>query len=326
MKAIIPVAGEGTRLRPHTHILPKALLNVAGKPILSHIVDTALEAGVDDIAFIVGYKGEKIEKYVAENYSHIKTNIYYQEVINGIAGAVKLAEDYLTDEPVFIVLGDTIFETDLKAAFNSEYSSLGVKIVEDPRRFGTAEVDGDGFITKLVEKPQNPVTKLALAGLYYIKNGINLKIAIDRLFELGKTTKNEYQITDALQIMIENGEKTKTFNLNGWFDCGKVDALLDTNRILLEGNVSNVEFKNSIVKENVHIGKNVQLIDSVIGSYTSISDNCVITNSVIEDSIIGHGTKINNTVLKSAVIGNNSVVNNRPISLNICDESEINNL
>ncbi|MCH7782820.1 NTP transferase domain-containing protein, partial [candidate division KSB1 bacterium] len=206
MKAIIPVAGAGTRLRPHSLIIPKVLINVGGKPILSHIIDKALDSGIDDIAFIIGYRGKQVKEFVESNYSFNHTFIEQKEIL-GLAHAIGLAGEFLKNEPVFIMLGDTVFEADINVVFSGEYSSIGVKKVEDPRRFGTAELDSGGFITRLVEKPQNPVTNLALVGLYYLKNGKLLHDAINELIGKNLKTKGEYQITDALQLLIDNGEK-----------------------------------------------------------------------------------------------------------------------
>ncbi len=323
MKAIIPAAGEGTRLRPHTYSTPKALLNVAGKPILAHIIDIIIDAGVDDIAVIVGYKGKQIEEYVTTAYKSINSSFYFQEEISGIASAVNLAKDYLTDEPVFIVLGDTIFSAELPDVFAGEYSALGVQEVEDPRRFGTAELDSDGFITQLVEKPEHPKTNLTLAGLYYIREGKVLAEATGQLIASCKRTRGEFQITDALQVMIDNGEKTKTFPLTGWYDCGKYDAILSTNQFLLSKNESEYKYESCFIDKSVFIGKDVTLKNSIIGPYTSISQSTVIENSVIENSIIGTGARISNAVLKDSLVGNRAVVTGKARMLNIGETSEV---
>ncbi|MCP4728016.1 MAG: NTP transferase domain-containing protein [bacterium] len=323
MKAIIPAAGEGTRLRPHTYSTPKAMLNVAGKPILGHIIDIAIDAGVDDIAFIIGYKGEKIREYVTSAYSKIKSSFYVQEEITGIASAVNLAKDYLGNEPVFIVLGDTIFNADLPEVFKSNHSSLGVQEVEDPRRFGTAELDNDGFVTQLVEKPQHPKTNLTLAGLYYIREGRVLAEAINELISADNKTRGEFQITDALQIMIDNGEKTKTFPLTGWYDCGKYDAILSTNQFLLSKSKTKYDHETSIIHDSVYIGDDVTLKNSIIERFTSISEGTVIENSIIGNSILGSNVKITNAVLKDSLIGNNAIVTGNHRNLNIGDNSEV---
>lgn len=323
MKAIIPAAGEGTRLRPHTYHVPKALLHVGGKPILGHIIDSVLNSGINDIAFIIGYKGDKIKEYVDKYYSGIKKNYFIQKEINGIAGAVILAGDYLDDDPVFIVLGDTIFETDLDKVFEENITSLGVKEVEDPKRFGIAELNSNGYVAKLIEKPENPSTNLALAGLYYVKQGKDLKSAIEKLIEQDRRTKNEFQITDSFQIMIEEGEQIKTFKLTGWYDCGKFDALLETNKTLLEGKKNTGNYNNSLIFDNVYISDGVFIENSMIKPYVSISHGSSINNSIIENSIIGENVSVNNAILKDSVIGNNAVITGESHSLNIGDNSKI---
>ena len=171
MKAVIPVAGIGSRLKPHTQTQPKSLIPVAGKPILGHIMDKLVDAGVTEFVFIIGYLGDKIEQFLTEHYGKYELNFVIQTVGKGIGHAIWLAKDEIKDgEDILIVLGDTIFEADLKSVFASEYSQLGVKKVEDPRQFGVAELEGDGSIKKLVEKPSIPHSNLALVGLYYIKN------------------------------------------------------------------------------------------------------------------------------------------------------------
>ena len=227
MKAIIPAAGIGSRLRPHTHTAPKALLHVAGKPILGHILDELLAFGVKEIVFVVGFLGDKIVDYVKSNYD-IKASFVTQEELNGLGWAIYLTKGYIKpDEPVLIILGDTIFETDMTTILNGQYDSIGTKIVDDPRRFGIAQTDGK-FVTKLIEKPEKPLSKQALVGIYYIKStGLFIR-CLDRIIDEKITTRGEYQLTDALELMIKDGCEMTTFNVDGWFDCGLGHRLSDT--------------------------------------------------------------------------------------------------
>jgi len=322
MKAIIPVAGVGTRLRPHTYIQPKVLLNVGGKPILGHIIDKAIDSGIDDFAFIVGYKGDQIRKFIESHYS-ISCTFYHQEKMLGLAYAVQLADEYLTGDPVFIILGDTIFDANLASLFQGRHSCLGVKEVDDPRRFGTAELDKDGFITKLVEKSPNPRSNLALVGLYYINNGSILKDCIGELIEKNKTTRDEYQITDALQIMVEHGEKITTATVEGWYDCGKPETILATNRYLLSTIEQNNHIDGSLIQQPVYIDPSAKIINSIIGPYTTVAQGAEISNSILINSIIGEKSRVADVNLKNSIIGSNAVVTDTFKSVNISDHSDI---
>ena len=322
MKAIIPVAGMGTRMRPHTLLVPKVLINVGGKPMIDHIVDRLLAAGVDEIAFIIGYKGELIKQHIKETYS-IKTDFYYQDEMKGIAHAVYQAKDYLRNEKVFIILGDTIFEADLRKAFSGDYSALGVLEVDDPRRFGTAELDENGFITRLEEKPEHPKTNLTLIGMYFVKEGYKLKEAIEELFRQDRKTKGEYQITDTFQVMIESGYKMKTFMLDNWFDCGKIETVLETNRYLISREKTVPEIPGSIVKPPVLIRQGCKIQNATIGPNVVVAKNCEIMNSTIEDSIIGEKTKIRDSRISRSLIGNYVTITGARGEYSISDYSEI---
>jgi len=206
MRAIIPVAGIGTRLKPHTFSTPKVLLNVGGKPILAHILDRLIEEGINKTTFVIGHLGEKIQEFVEKNYSQIKSDFVKQESMEGLGHAIYTAVPTFDDKEIFIILGDTIFDVKLEEVFRLKHSSIGVREVSDPRRFGVA-VMKNGYIEKLVEKPQSPVSNLALVGLYYISNADLLAKSLDELIKRDIRTKGELQLTDALQIMIDKGEK-----------------------------------------------------------------------------------------------------------------------
>ena len=230
MRAIIPVAGVGSRLRPHTYTVPKVLLNVGGKPIIGHIMDRVIDNGFDEATIIIGYLGEKIKEYILNHYS-IKVDFVEQEERLGLGHAIYLSRHTISRDPILIILGDTVFDVDLKSLVASEHSVLGVKEVEDPRRFGVAELD-NGFISKLVEKPEDPKSKLAVVGIYFIRKPQVLVDCLKEMIKQNVRTKGEFQLTDALQLMIERGERMKPFTVNGWYDCGKPETLLETNRHL----------------------------------------------------------------------------------------------
>ena len=322
MKAIIPVAGVGTRLRPHTFSQPKVLLNVAGKPIIGHIMDKLVDSGIDEAIVIVGYLGEMIESYLRKNYN-IKFTFVNQEERLGLAHAIWMCNEYIEDnEPVFILLGDTIFDVDLTGVLNSPVSTLGVREVEDPRRFGIAITRNDQIV-KLVEKPNEPVGNLAIVGLYFILHSKPLFDCIETLIRENIKTKGEFQLTDALQMMLENGEPLSTFPVNNWYDCGKPETLLSTNRTLLKNNSSASSYPGTIINEPVFIAASAQIANAIIGPDTSIGENAVIEDAIIKNSIIGNSSKVRHVSLNNSIIGNNADLSGNPHEANIGDFSEI---
>ncbi|MBZ0181961.1 MAG: NTP transferase domain-containing protein [Melioribacteraceae bacterium] len=322
MRAIIPVAGLGTRLKPHTHSLPKVLLNVGGKPILGHILDKLVEEKITKATFVVGYLGDKIEKYVTEKYPKIKADFIEQKEMLGLGHAIYTAIPTFDEEEIFIILGDTVFDVNMKQIFSLKTSALGVKTVDDPRRFGVAITEND-FITKLVEKPTEPVSKLALVGLYYLKNSKSLADALNELVEKDIRTKNELQLTDALQIMIEKGEKISTFPVEGWYDCGKPETLLSTNQFLLSQNGKANPIENVVINEPVYIADTAKISNSVIGPYATISEGCEIKDSIIKNSIINENGIVHKTMLDNSIVGSNAIIKGNFKKLNAGDSSEI---
>jgi glucose-1-phosphate thymidylyltransferase len=322
MKAIIPVAGVGTRLRPHTFSHPKVLLNVAGKPIIGHIMDKLITAGIDEAIVIVGYLGNMVEDWLVNHYS-IKFTFVTQTELLGLAHAIWMCKPYVIEsEPLFIILGDTIFDVDLEPVMKSPFSTLGVKEVEDPRRFGVAVTD-EGKILKLVEKPDTPVSNLAIVGLYFLQKAGPLFASIDHLIENEIKTKGEYQLTDALQFMIEGGETFTTFPVFGWYDCGKPETLLNTNEILLKNNISTKTYPGCIINDPVFIADNAVLENAIIGPFTTIGEKAVITNAIIRNSIIGYNARVAHIMLDHSIVGNNAFITGSSQEINIGDYSEI---
>ncbi len=321
MRAIIPVAGVGSRLRPHTYTLPKVLLNVAGKPILGHILDTMLEEGITAATFIVGYMGDLVEEYVRQNYD-FDVEFVEQESREGLGHAIWLARDALGDEPVLIILGDTIFDVDLRPILTDEYSSLGVKFVEDPRRFGVVETKGK-FVEQLVEKPENPRTNLAIVGLYYIRTPRLLAECLEEIVREDRRTRGEYQLTDALQMMIDRGEKFTTFNVDGWFDCGKPETLLATNRHLLSRRPLERRISGVVVNSPVYIAPTAIVENAIIGPYATIADGAVVRDAIITDSIIGEGAAVEKAILNESIVGNDAKVRGESRQINIGASSEL---
>lgn len=329
MKAVIPVAGIGTRLRPHTHTQPKALIPIAGKPILAHIVDNLIDAGITDFVFIIGYLGDKIEEYIQKNYPNITTNFIIQTTGKGVGHAIWLAkENILKDNSeILIVFGDTIADVDLKKVIEEPHNMLGIKKVDDPRQFGVAEVNPEGYITKMVEKPAIPKSNLALVGIYKIKDSHALLDALDTNISQKKTTYNEYTLTDAMMNMVKQGFKFKSFDVANWFDCGKKDILLETNSILLKRlnyDTSKYIFENTIIIPPVFIGDDCKISNCIIGPNVSIGENAILNYGIIKDSIIGPYAQIEYAILEKSLIGNDATLCGNKQSLNIGDSTEIN--
>lgn len=333
MKVIIPVAGFGTRLRPHTLHNPKVLLNVGGKPMIHYIIDQLIKDKIaSSIILITGFLGDKIKDYLNKTFK-FKFDYVEQDVARGLGHAVHCAKEVFKNknDETLIILGDTLFDVDLKKMVNSKYSVIGVKKVDDPRRFGVVETNKEGFIKRFVEKPASKdisPSNEAIVGLYYLKNSVMLFNAIEYIMKNKITVKGEFQLTDALERMIGQNEKMKTFYVDGWLDCGKPETLLETNRYLLK---KNQKTKNKNTKfitdtefiEPVYLGKNVKINGSVIGPYATINDNCEINNCIIKDSIIDKFSTIENCILSESIIGEGASVKRDSMKLNIGNYSEI---
>jgi len=322
MRAVIPVAGIGTRLKPHTFTTPKVLLNVGGKPMLGHILDKLLEEGVHKATFVIGHLGDQIKDYVIREYPSIKADFIEQKKMEGLGHAIYTAIPTFDDKEIFIILGDTVFDVNLKDVFKNKQSALGVKKVDDPSRFGVAVLE-NGYIKKLVEKPTTPVSNLALVGLYYIANSDALIKSLNNLVQKDIRTKGELQLTDALQMMLDDGEKIKTFDVNGWYDCGKPETLLSTNKFLLDKKSLTKKFDNVVVNLPVYIADDAKIENSVIGPYATVDKGCVIKESVIKNSIVGSNSQVSKAMLSGSIIGSNTIVKGAFKKLNIGDSTEI---
>ncbi|HQR93249.1 MAG: glucose-1-phosphate thymidylyltransferase [Bacteroidetes bacterium 24-39-8] len=327
MKAIIPVAGAGTKLRPHTYTQPKALIPIAGKTILSFIVDQLHEAGINEFIFIVGYLGEKIQDYVTQTYPHLTTHFVHQNERQGTGHAIELTKAIVGSDEVFVVLGDTVCEYDVKEVLESPYSMLGIKKVEDPRNFGVASIGEDGFIEQLVEKPAIPKSNMALVGLYKIKETEFLYQCLQHLFVSNTNINGEYSLTDALECMIKRGAKFQSFKVKSWFDCGKKDTLLESNATLLKksgGNTSTQHnYPNTIIIPPVSIAPGCDISNAIIGPHVAIGANTSIKHSIVRESIIGSYTNLYEVVLDNSLIGSDASVKGLSRSLNIGDNTEI---
>jgi glucose-1-phosphate thymidylyltransferase len=322
MKAIIPAAGIGERLKPHTLNRPKVMVPVAGIPILEHISTSLFSAGFDEISVIVGYKKESIISYFNEKYPG-KFHFPVQEEMKGLGHAVLYGLDDV-DEPALIILGDTIIDLDMSKLKDPKHNIIAVVEVEDPKRFGVVETDANGLITRMVEKPEHPVSNLAIAGAYYIQSQRKLKHAIEELINNDFKTKNEYQLTDALALMMKVGEPFKALRIHEWYDCGTVETLLSTNKHLLStGSGIKGKCVNCTIIDPVYVGTGSVICDSVIGPYLAIGEGVSIENAQLSESIINNNTKIKNSHLKNSIIGFGSIVENYSGTLNIGDDQVV---
>ena len=322
MKVIIPVAGIGTRLRPHTYSVPKVLLQVAGKPMLAHILDVVRRLKPEEVVFIIGFLGDQIVQYVRKNYK-FKCKFIKQKELKGLGYAINMAAPELEDDqPVLIILGDTIFDADLLPVIKGKYDALGVKRVADPRRFGVAEKRG-GFVTRLIEKPEKPTSNLAVVGIYYIKSSGVLKTSLNEIVTRKIMTKGEYQLTDALQLMIDGGVKFRTFNVKGWYDCGKPETLLETNRRLLAKGKQVRRLKDSTIIPPVFVAQSARVEGCVLGPNVSVGEKAHLRNCKIENSIIGERAIVENSTLDSSLVGSGARIQGASGSVNVGDSSKI---
>ena len=305
MKIVLPVAGNGLRLRPYTENVPKCLLPVAGKTILDWIVDDSLSLKPSETIFITGYKAEVVDTFLTQRPAWGKTRTVVQSDPQGLGEAISLALPFVgDDEPLLIILGDTLFEADLSILPNVDENVLYTYKVEDPRRFGVAVTDGSGRIMRLVEKPQEFVSDEAIVGIYYIKDTKALKQCLKFLMDNNIRTKNEFQLTDALQMMLERGCKFRTAPVQKWLDCGLAETLLDTNAHVLKrvDNSASVNLPGVKVIAPCYIGKDVKIENSTIGPNVSVGDGCVIENSTISNAVLWDAVKVCGQTLHNVIM------------------------
>jgi glucose-1-phosphate thymidylyltransferase len=305
MKIVLPVAGNGLRLRPYTENVPKCLLPVAGKTILDWIVEDSLGLKPSETIFITGYKADVVDQFLTKRTAWGKTRTVIQSNPQGLGEAVSLALPYVDDdEPVLIILGDTLFEADLSILNGMDQNVLYTYKVEDPRRFGVAVTDSTGRIERLVEKPQEFVSDEAIVGIYYIKDSKVLKESLKYLMDNNIRTKNEFQLTDALEMMIEKGCRFRTAPVSKWLDCGLAETLLETNAHVLNryDNSASVNLPGVKVIAPCHIGKDVKIVNSTIGPNVSVGDGCVIENSTVKNAVLWDGVKVEGRTLDNVIV------------------------
>jgi glucose-1-phosphate thymidylyltransferase len=325
MKVIIPLGGLGTRLRPHTYTRPKPLINVAGKPMLSHIVDKFASLPVEEFIFVVGYLGEQIEHYVKSTYAFPARFVEQKEAL-GQAHALWLCREHIAG-PVLVIFGDTLFDADLREVSQSPQDNLAyVKEVGDPRRFGVAALRPDGCVERFVEKPDTTVNRLAVIGMYYYIDGSQLMSACKVLMDRGIQTKGEYFLTDANNLMIGQGARFVTRTVDVWLDTGKPETVLETNRYLLDNGSDNsgqVHFPACVIVPPVNVHPTAQIEEAVIGPYATIGENCHIRRAIIRDSIIEADATIVDTFLDQSLIGREAMVTGRYRKFNVGDSASV---
>ncbi len=325
MKVIIPLAGKGTRLRPHTYITPKPMLKIAGKPVIDYVMEDLERLGdVSQVVYITGHLKEKVEAYARAKYRFDSVFIE-QQVQDGTAGAVWLARDYV-NEPVFIIFVDTIFDADLSVVKRTDADGIiWVKTVEDYQRFGVVVSDAAGNMTKIVEKPTTPVSKRANIGLYYIRNWKLLFEGIEWTLQQPKN-KGEYYLTDAFQYMIDHGAKIKVIDVDGWYDAGEQGTLLETNRAMLEKGRARrpgVIPPGVELIDPVYIEDGVVLSASTIGPNVSIGKGTRVERSRLRDAIVGEGASVIDSSLAASLVGDSAVVEGANGQVNISDHSVV---
>jgi glucose-1-phosphate thymidylyltransferase len=329
MKAIIPLAGKGTRLRPHTLTTPKALVKVGGRPVMSYIMDDLIRLGIREFVFIVGYLREVIEEYIAREYPQIEAHYVVQEVQDGTAGAIRLAEPYARDE-VLIVFVDTLFDADLSLTKSLPPEWAGViwaKEVEDYQRFGVIVTGEDGAMRRIIEKPKDPVSKLANIGLYYIRDWKLLFEGIHHVVSEPPGPGGEWFLTDAFQYMVDHGARIRTAAVGGWYDCGKMETLLETNHHLLATTRAEISpdavLEDVDVHEPVRVEAGAKLRTVGIGPNVTIEAGATVEDSTLHHCIVGEGAVVRGSRLEWSMIGPGAHVARIRGRVNVGSHSEV---
>jgi len=325
MKVIIPLAGKGTRLRPHTHVVPKPMLKVAGRPVMSYVMDDVQKLGnVEQVVYITGHLKEKVEAYARAAYN-IPSVFIEQEVQDGTAGAVAKARDYI-DAPVLIIFVDTIFDADLSIIKDStDDGIIWTKEVEDYQRFGVVVTDENGHMTRIVEKPKDPISKRANIGLYYIRNWKLLMEGIDHVLKTAPN-KGEWYLTDAFQYMIDKGAKIRVVDVEGWYDAGQLETLLDTNRVMLEKGRARRPAtlgEGATIVEPVYIEDGCTIEHATVGPNVSLGAGSTVRHATLRDTVAGDKVHISHAALHDSFLGDQVVVEGIKGRLTAGDHSEI---
>ncbi|WP_256545631.1 sugar phosphate nucleotidyltransferase [Halobellus inordinatus] len=334
MKAIIPAAGQGTRLYPHTHTKPKAMVRIAGKPILGHILDRIEQTTVDEVVVVVGKDmQDQIVSYATDNYSDVfDFEFPIQNRALGLGHSIYQAEEHVRGDEILITLGDMLFESDysdfIAASDADTAGAIGIKQVDEPSHYGIVDRDERGEITRLIEKPDDPPSYDAISGVYIVNDTSRLFAALEYLIENDiRGAGDEYQLTDALQRMVESGASLTTFEVKEWYDCGRPKTLLEANRVLLSNKDAPTESTptgdGAVIAPPVDIGKNASLENCIVGPYVSIDGDATIENTIVQNCIVGLNTELRDANIEGSLIGDNAEVVGAPTQLNIGDNSSL---
>jgi glucose-1-phosphate thymidylyltransferase len=335
MKAIIPAAGQGTRLYPHTHTKPKAMVRLAGQPILGHILSNLADTRIDEVVIVVGGPmREQIVEYARDSYGdRFEFEFVEQPEPEGLGHSVYQATPVVGDEPVMIALGDMLFESGYRAFLNSyddlagPDGAIGIKQVDQPQHYGVVEVDTeDGRIVDMVEKPDDPPSDLAISGIYIIEDTPALFDVLGEMITNDvRGAGDEFQLTDALKRLVLDGDKLYTFDVEEWYDCGRPETLLEANRVLLSRLDTDApdDLDGSVVVPPVDFGDDIEVTGSVIGPHVSVDDGTTITDSIVSDSILGEEATVEGVNISESILGDNAAVRGEPNHLNLGDNSSI---
>lgn len=334
MKAVIPAAGQGTRLYPQTHTKPKAMVRIAGKPILGHILSSLSETRVDEVVIVVGGPmQDQIVEYAEDSFGdEFEFRFAEQEHAEGLGHSIYQTEEIVRGDPALIVLGDMLFENgygtflDAHDSLDDPDASIGVKTVDEPRHYGVAELGEGSRIERLVEKPDEPQSNYAISGVYIVENTDLLFDSLGHLIENDiRGAGDEYQLTDALQRMIESEAHIDVFEVEDWYDCGRPETLLEANRVLLaKGETNGADsVDNAVVVPPVDFGDNVVVEEGIVGPNVSVDDNARITDSIVRNSIVGENATLESVNLEGSIVGDGATVRSEANHLNVGDNSTI---
>jgi len=331
VKVVIPVAGAGKQLRPHTYSQPKALIPIAGEPLIAHILDWLIPYQFEAYLFITGYLKEKIENYITQQFGKkINFHFIYQTPRLGLAHAISLLEGMVGDEPLLIILGDTILDTDINPFIANQENAIGVQRVQNPHAYGVVIVEETSSrILQIQEKPKIPKSNLAVAGIYRFKNGSKLVKACKRVLQENLVIEGEYHLSSAINFLLEEGEVFYAIPVSYWFDCGKKSQVIQTNRILLRRLQENGKLpqtptgKNLVLIPPVYIDPSAYVEESIIGPHVSIGEGAIVKNSILKEGIIGSYSLVENLVATHFIIGSDCHIKGNFRSFNIGDNNEI---
>jgi glucose-1-phosphate thymidylyltransferase len=325
VKVIVPLAGKGTRLLPLTKRVPKPLVHVAGRPVMDYVMDAIAGFDLDELIVITGHLKETVERHIVEHFP-VKARFVEQRTLDGTAGAVNLARPYV-DGPVLIIFVDTLFDADLSLIRSADADGIiWVKEVEDYKRFGVVVTDARGYMTRIVEKPDTPISRLANIGLQYVRDWRTLFEGIAEVMRRPPGKGGEFYLTDALQYMVDRGRKIRVGEATGWYDCGKVDTLLETNRHLLErgrARLPSGPCPRCTIVPPVYVEQGVTLHDVTIGPNVAIEAGSYVTDSTIANSILGRNVRVVRSTVHDSLVGDDQVLEGRTLERSVLDAGEL---